>query len=77
VAGRCQELARSGVPGATTEETDFSPILRAREDAASLADIADRKRVMLATLDRLREPADQPTEPAEPVSRPMAEGSAA
>jgi V/A-type H+-transporting ATPase subunit A len=55
VAGRCKELARAGVPAAEIEETDFSPILRAREDAASLADVADRERLMLAALDGLGE----------------------
>ena len=75
VAGRCQDLARTEVPAAEIEETDFSPILRAREDAASLADVADRERVMLARLGRLTGPAESP-EPAEPAE-PADEGSAA
>jgi V/A-type H+-transporting ATPase subunit A len=73
IAGRCQDLARAGVPAAEIEEADFSPILRAREDAASLADVADRERVMLAGLGLLSRPPESPTEPAEPTD----EGSAA
>jgi V/A-type H+/Na+-transporting ATPase subunit A len=73
VAGRCQELADAGVPASVLEEADFSPVLRAREDAASLPDVADRQRVMLATLGRLTGPA----EAAEPTAPPAAEGSAA
>jgi len=61
VAARCQQLARAGVSAAAIEETDFSPVLRAREDAASPADVANRQRAMLATLDRL----GGPPEPAE------------
>jgi V/A-type H+-transporting ATPase subunit A len=82
VVARCQELARAGVPATALEETDFSPILRAREDAMGSADVADRQRVMLATLDRLARPADSPAEPGNdergeaPDERP-AEGSAA
>ena len=59
VADRCLDLAHVGVHPAEIEEADFSPILRAREDAASPADVADRERVMLATLDRLRQPASE------------------
>jgi V/A-type H+/Na+-transporting ATPase subunit A len=76
VAGRCQELARAGVPAAEIEEADFSPILRAREDAASPADVADRERVMLAVLERLSEPPTAPAEPGGP-DVPADEGSAA
>ncbi len=52
---------------AEIEEADFSPILRAREDAASPADVAAGERVMLAALDRLSQPdhASDPLEPAE------------
>jgi V/A-type H+/Na+-transporting ATPase subunit A len=76
VAGRCLELARAGVPAAAIEETDFSPILRAREDAARPADVADRAREMLATLGRLGRPPESPAEPARP-DEPADEGSAA
>jgi V/A-type H+/Na+-transporting ATPase subunit A len=58
VAARCQQLAHAGVSASAIEETDFSPVLRAREDAVSPADVADRQRVMLATLDRLGGPAE-------------------
>jgi V/A-type H+/Na+-transporting ATPase subunit A len=78
VASRCQELARSGVPAAAIEEADFSSVLRAREDATSPADIGDRKRFMLATLDRLTESADSPAEPTAAREQPAEEeGSAA
>ena len=79
VAARCQELARAGVSAAALEEADFSPILRAREDAASPADVADRERVMLTALDRLTrlpEPAEPPGPPAPPAP-PAEEDSAA
>jgi V/A-type H+/Na+-transporting ATPase subunit A len=66
VADRCLELARAGVQAAEIEEADFSPILRAREEATSPADVADRERVMLATLDRLSQPASEDS--AEPDS---------
>jgi len=80
VADRCLELARAGVPAAKIEEADFSPVLRAREDAASPADVADRERVMLDTLDRLSEPPESPAETAEtelPAETAAAEGSEA
>jgi len=76
VAARCQELARAGVPAAAIEETDFSPVLRAREDAISPRDVADRERVMLTTLDRLTGPPESPTEPAQSAER-TGEGAAA
>ena len=76
VATRCQELAQAGVPAGALEEADFSPILRAREDAARPADVADRERVMLATLGQLSGP-PEPAEPAEPTRLPREEGNAA
>jgi V/A-type H+-transporting ATPase subunit A len=56
VAERGQELARSGVPAAALEDADYSPVLRAREDAATPADVAAREHAMLAALDRLSQP---------------------
>ncbi len=53
VTDRCQQLAREGVPPAEIEETDFAPILRAREEAAKPADVSARERIMLARLDQL------------------------
>lgn len=35
VVGRCRELVDAGVPAARIEEVDFSPVLRAREEAGS------------------------------------------
>jgi len=50
VAARCQELASAGVPPAVLENQDFSPILRAREEARTPEAVAARQREMLATL---------------------------
>ena len=62
---RCQELALAGVPAAAIEETDFSAIVRAREDAVDVADVGDRERATLASLDELSAPAEaQPAIPA-------------
>jgi len=55
VVARCLQLADSGVPPAAIEDRDFSPILRAREEAATPHDVAARERAMLASLDELRE----------------------
>jgi hypothetical protein len=43
------------VPPAAIEDQDFSPILRAREEAATPHEVATRERAMLASLDDLRE----------------------
>ena len=52
----CQALADRGVPAATIEEQDFSPLLRAREEVS--ADAADgmraRRDAMLGHLEALR-----------------------
>ena len=53
VADRCQELARSGVPPAMIEDADFSPVLRAGEDASDPAQVAERERAMLTSLAEL------------------------
>ncbi len=53
VAGRCQALAGRGVPAAVIEEEDFSPVLRAREDATTADAVAECERTMLARLDDL------------------------
>jgi V/A-type H+/Na+-transporting ATPase subunit A len=53
VADRCRALAESGVPAATIEEQDFSPVLRAREEAATPAEVRARQDAMLARLDEL------------------------
>ena len=67
VAGRCLDMADAGVPGATLEAQDFSPILRAREEAATPEAVAVRKRAMLARLGGLAQapgPSAEATEPA-------------
>ena len=53
VADRCQALAGRGVPAAVIEEQDFSPVLRAREDATTADAVAECERAMLARLDDL------------------------
>jgi len=50
VAGRCLELADSGVPPATIEDLDFSPILRAREEAVTPVEVTTRAQDVLAGL---------------------------
>ena len=50
VAGRCIELAAAGVPPAVLEEQDFSPVLRAREEADNPDAVAARQRDMLDRL---------------------------
>ncbi|MGC9669783.1 V-type ATP synthase subunit A [Planosporangium sp. 12N6] len=54
VARRCGELVDAGVPAATIEECDFSPVLRAREDAPP-ADAEPVRRAREAMLRRLKE----------------------
>ena len=53
VAERCQQLADLSVPPAALEEFDFSPVLRAREEAVTPDAVAARKQAMLARLDDL------------------------
>ena len=50
VAGRCIDLAATGVPAALLDEQDFSPVLRAREEADTPDAVAARRRDMLARL---------------------------
>ena len=57
VADRCQDLAGADVPAATIEEQDFSPILRAREEAPTPEDVAARRDEMLGRLAGLVQPA--------------------
>jgi V/A-type H+-transporting ATPase subunit A len=52
VAERCQELATAGVPPAVLEDQDFSPILRAREEASALDGVRARQEEVLAALAR-------------------------
>ena len=53
VAERCRQLAGAGVPPAALEELDFSPILRAREEAVTPDAVTAREQAMLALLDEL------------------------
>ena len=50
VAARCLELADGGVAAAALEELDFSPILRAKEEAATPAEVLARQEKMMAVL---------------------------
>ena len=54
VVDRCRELVASGVPAARVEEIDFSPVLRAREEAGP-HDAETVGRLRATMLDRLRE----------------------
>jgi V/A-type H+/Na+-transporting ATPase subunit A len=49
-AGACQELAAAGVPAGTIEAQDFSPVLRAREEAATPEAVGRCQAAMLARL---------------------------
>jgi V/A-type H+/Na+-transporting ATPase subunit A len=55
VVDGCQALADRGVPAAAIEEQDFSPLLRAREEAAgdAVAELAGRRDTMLTRLEAL------------------------
>jgi V/A-type H+-transporting ATPase subunit A len=53
VAERCLTLVAGNVSAASLEEQDFSPILRAREEAATPDAVAGREHAMLARLDTL------------------------
>jgi V/A-type H+/Na+-transporting ATPase subunit A len=52
-AARCRDLAEAGVDPAVLESQDFSPILRAREEAGTAEAVAAGVRGMLAALARL------------------------
>ena len=56
VVDRCHALAGQDVPAAVIEEEDFSPVLRAREDATTADAVAECERAMLARLDDLGRP---------------------
>jgi len=53
VAGRCLELAGAGVAPTEIEDQDFSPVLRAREEAATPEAVTARARDVLGRLDEL------------------------
>jgi V/A-type H+/Na+-transporting ATPase subunit A len=55
VADRCLELADRGVDPASIEELDFSPILRAKEEAATPDQVLAKQDDMLARLAELSE----------------------
>ena len=50
VIGGCEQAADKDVPAATIEEVDFTPVLRAREDAPDPADIQARRDAVLRRL---------------------------
>ena len=59
VGDRCQELAQRGVSAGLIEEQDFSPVLRAKEDASIPEQVQALAAEMLARLDAL-DAADPP-----------------
>jgi V/A-type H+-transporting ATPase subunit A len=56
VQARCAELVDAGVLATAIEETDFSPVVRAREETGpdDAAGVRDRRDPILSTLDGLR-----------------------
>ena len=63
VGDLCQELARRGVSAALIEEQDFSPVLRAKDDASTPEQVRTLAAEMLARLDALAAadpPGDEP-----------------
>jgi len=64
VAGRCFELADLGVDAGLIEEQDFSPVLRAKEEAGGPAEIRALAARMLAALEALA-PSGQPGPPGQ------------
>lgn len=56
VADRCQELAERGIDASVIEEQDFSPVLRAKEDAGSPDEVHAVAKQMLDRLDALYSP---------------------
>jgi V/A-type H+-transporting ATPase subunit A len=57
VASRCLDLADGGIAAATIEDLDFSPILRAKEEAATPDEVLARRDKMLGMLAIVQEPA--------------------
>jgi V/A-type H+-transporting ATPase subunit A len=77
VADACQELAASGVAPTAIEEEDFSLVLRAREEAATAAEVDQRRDVMLARLAALATGHGPPvTQPPAPETAPAREAPA-
>ena len=56
VADRCQALARAGVPPTVIEEQDFSLVLRAREEAATPAEVVSREHAHARVAGRAGDP---------------------
>lgn len=53
VVDRCQALIRNGVHASDIEQQDFSPVLRAREDAPTPGEVTRSRDVMLSRLSAL------------------------
>jgi V/A-type H+/Na+-transporting ATPase subunit A len=53
VSDRCGELAAEGVAASLIEDQDFSPVLRAKEDAATAEQVRATANLTLATLSSL------------------------
>jgi V/A-type H+-transporting ATPase subunit A len=50
VVARCRELIAGGTPASSVETRDFSPLLRAREEAGTPGDVAARRDLVLEVL---------------------------
>ncbi len=69
VAERCRELAAAGVDPALLESADYSPVLRAREEAATPDAVAAAGQTMLDRLGELAGAGDSRREPPGPGQR--------
>ncbi|MFD0533729.1 hypothetical protein ACFQY7_07940 [Actinomadura luteofluorescens] len=54
VVDRCRDLVGDGVAVSVIEDLDYAPLVRAREDAPTPADVHDRRDTVLTRLDGLR-----------------------
>jgi V/A-type H+-transporting ATPase subunit A len=63
VVDECQALIEGGTDAAVLEEQDFSPVLRAREDAATVGAVRGCRDAMLARLTRVTRPAGREAAP--------------
>ncbi len=70
VTDRCATLADSGVAAGLIEEQDYSPVLRAKEEAGTPRQVQDLARQVLVKLDSL-DPANRPP-PAAAQAQPAA-----
>jgi V/A-type H+/Na+-transporting ATPase subunit A len=66
VTAKCQEMAARGTDAGLIEEQDFSPVLRAKEDAATPDQVSHQAATVLAALDALAPPGPLSGHPGPP-----------